>query len=615
MSRPLDRFFNQSPAKKKKSARRLPVARAVPRLRILMILVAVIFSLAAGRAVQVQAIDASTVATEAADQITVIRNLPAMRGTITDRNGEVLVYTQDTVQVSVNPKMIATNGRMSANMTARDKETAAGAPARLAGLLAQYLGGAPADYLAFLTTSKTQSQPVGSKVPATTGRALLQAVRDAGLVGVSAASSPTRTYPNNALAANLLGYVNGEGVGAGGLEYALNSSLSGTPGKEVYESSTGGEKIPMGNNTLVPAVNGLDYLLTTDDGLQWLTEQLLANNLRRTNGAWISAIVENVKTGEILVLADYPTFDPNTYGKADPANLGNRAVTDSYTPGSVEKLLTFSALIDQGLVDPGEVVKVPPKIKSGDNWIKDAFPHGNIKLYARGVVAKSSNVGTIELARRASKQSLHDYLASFGLGVKTKVGLPGEGAGSLPPANMADYTRDGLAFGGSAVSVTMVQMAAAVGAIANGGVYNPPQILKSRTLADGTVENLTSGQPHRVISAATATKVLSMMEAMAQNSSNHQFDVPGYRVGAKTGTSQILNPKTGAVTGLVTSAISVAPIEDPKILVYVVEYDPKRGTSGSTVAGPVVQNLMSLALARYAVPQSTTTAPKLPIQP
>jgi cell division protein FtsI (penicillin-binding protein 3) len=610
----LDRFFNQSPTKKKKPARRLPVARAVPRLRILMILVAVVFSLAAGRAVQVQAIDASTVATEAADQITVSRNLPAMRGTITDRDGEVLVYTQDTVQMSVNPKMIATNGRMSANMTARDKETAAGAPAKLAGLLAQYLGGAPADYLARLTAS-SQSRDVGGKVPAATGRALLRAVSDAGLVGVYGKSAPTRSYPNNALAANLLGYVNAEGVGAGGLEYALNSSLSGTPGKEVYESSAGGEKIPMGNNTLVPAVNGLNYCLTADAGLQWPAEQLLGSNLRYTNGAWISAIVENVKTGEILVLADYPTFDPNTYGKADPANLGNRAVTDSYTPGSVEKLLTFSALIDQGLVDPGEVVKVPNKIKSGDNWIKDAFPHGNIKLYARGVVAKSSNVGTIELARRASKQSLHDYLASFGLGVKTKVGLPGEGAGSLPPANMADYTRDGLAFGGSALSVTMVQMAAAVGAIANGGVYNPPQILKSRTLADGTVENLTPGQPHRVISAATATKVLSMMEAMAQNSSSHQFDVPGYRVGAKTGTSQILNPKTGAVTGLVTSAISVAPIEDPQILVYVVEYDPKRGVSGSSVAGPVVQNLMSLALARYAVPQSTTTAPKLPIQP
>jgi len=614
VSRPLDRFVNKKPTKKK-SAGRLPVARAVPRLRILMIMVAVIFSLAAGRAVQVQAIDASTVATQAADQITVSRNLPAMRGTITDRNGEVLAYTQDTVQISVNPKMIATNGRMSASMTARDKETAAAAPAKLASLLAQYLGGAPADYLADLTASNSQNRPVGNKVPAATGRALLQAVSDANLVGVYSKSAPTRSYPNYTLAANLLGYVNAAGVGAGGLEYTLNSSLSGTPGKEVYESSTGGEKIPMGNNTLVPAVNGLDYTLTIDDGLQWSAEQLLANNLRQTDGTWIGAIVQNVKTGEILVMANYPTFDPNSSGKADPANLGNHVITDSYTPGSVEKLLTFSALIDQGLVDPGEVVKVPSKIKSGDSWITDAFSHGNIKLYARGVVAKSSNIGTIELARRASKQSLHDYLASFGLGSKTKVGLPGEGAGSLPSANMADYTRDGMAFGGSAVSVTMVQMAAAVGAIANGGVYNPPQILKSRTLADGTVENTTSGQPHRVISAETSTKVLSMMEAMAQNSSNHQFDVAGYRVGAKTGTSQILNPKTGAVTGLVTSAISVAPIEDPQILVYVVEYDPKRGASGSAVAGPVVQNLMSLALARYAVPQSTTTAPKLPIQP
>jgi cell division protein FtsI (penicillin-binding protein 3) len=180
---------------------------------------------------------------------------------------------------------------------------------------------------------------------------------------------------------------------------------------------------------------------------------------------------------------------------------------------------------------------------------------------------------------------------------------------------MPDYSRDGLAFGGSALTVTMPQMAAAVGAIANGGVYQPLQLLKSRTLADGTVQQLPAGQSHRVVSADTAGKVLSMMETMAQSSAVHRFDVAGYRVGAKTGTSQLLDRKTGKKVGLVTSAISVAPIEDPQILVYVVLSNPQRGSSGSSVAGPIVQQLMSIALPLYAVPQSTTPAPKLPVAP
>jgi cell division protein FtsI (penicillin-binding protein 3) len=613
VSRTLDRFFNKKAAKKRR-AHRLPVAPAVPRLRVLLIVVGVVFSLAAGRAVQVQAIDASTVADKAAYQRTITRALPAIRGTITDRDGELLAYTQDTVRVIASPKMISTNGRMSAPMTAKDREVAAAAPARLAALLAQYLGGTAEDYLPKLTATGGQ-QVMASAVPAATYRTLSQAVSDAGLVGISDEPVFTRTYPNGSLAANVLGYVNTEGVGAAGLEYVLNKSLTGTAGKEVYEGSAAGEKIPMGNNTVVAAVNGISQTLTLDAGLQWSAEQIVADQLRRTGADWGGVLVLDRSTGEVLTMAVSPSYDPNQYSKADPANLGNRAVTASYTPGSVQKLLTFAALVDQGLVDPDEVITVPSKIKSGDHVVRDAWDHGTIKLRARGVVAKSSNIGTIIAARRATKQSLHDYMVSFGMGAKTKVGLPGEATGTIPDADMPDYARDGQAFGGSAVTTTMVQMAAAVSVIANGGVYNPPQLVKSQTLPDGTVQEVSTGKSHRVISEDTAAKMLSMMEAMAQNSPSHQFDVPGYRVGAKTGTSKKYNAKCGCFRGLVTSAISVAPIENPRFVVYAVFDSPRRGGSGSAVAGPVVQKVMALALARYAVPQSTTSAPKLPIEP
>lgn len=599
-----------------KRRRALPVAAAVPRLRILLIVIAVIFSLAAGKAFQVQALDSSAVAAEAADQLTVTKELPAFRGQILDRNGEPLAFTEDTVNVVASPKLIATNGRWNAQMTASDREKAAAAPPKIAALIAQYLGGEAADYLPKLTVTGAGSryQLLKRQVPAATYRALSAAMAEAELVGLSSESAPTRSYPNGTLAANVVGFVNGEGKGASGLEYSLNSALSGTAGREIYESSPGGEKIPTGTNVLTPAVNGMTYQLTLDAGLQWQAEQLLAERVRKTKADSGSVIITNPKTGEILALATYPSYDPNDPSAAKKSNLGNRAVTDVYTPGSVQKTLTFATLLDLGLVRPTEVVKVPHSIKSGDHDIKDAWDHGTIKLYARGVLAKSSNVGTVTLARRTSTQTLHDYMVSFGLGAKTNLGLPGESSGYLPDATMPSYSRDGLAYGGSAFSVTLPQMAAAVGTIANGGVYNPPQLLASRTRSDGTVEKLSVGQPHRVVSTDAASEVLSMMEAMAQNTSSHVFDVPGWRVGAKTGTAQKLN-KRGRVVGLTTSAISVAPIPSPQVLVYAVIDHPRRGASGSAVAGPLVQQLTSLALARYAVPQSRGKAPKLAVAP
>lgn len=604
MSRPLDRFFG--PGRKRRRAK-LPLARSAGRVRSLLIVVAVVFSLAAGRAVQVQAIDATNVAAEAADQMTVSHVLPAFRGTITDRNGEVLAQTQDTVKIIADARMIRTNGRGEASMTASDQVAAAAAPAKIAAILVQYLGGVAEDYLPRLTASgKGESyQQIAQKVPAATFREVQAAMSAQKLVGLSSESQPTRVYPNGTLAANVIGAVNSSGVGASGLEYALNSSLAGKDGKEAYETSPNG-RIPLGDNALVEPVDGTDFQLTLDSPLQWQADQVLADRVRKTNADSGMLIVMNPKTGEVLALSQYPTFDPNDAGKADQKNVPSRAVTDPYTPGSVQKTLTLAALMDMGLTKPTDVVKVPKQLKSGDQYIKDAETNLPSHLYVRGVLAKSSNIGTILLSRKASKQSLHDYYVSFGLGQKTGIGLQGESAGILPAANMPDYARDGLAFGGSAVAVTLVQEAAAIAAIANGGVYNKPKLISSATAAE----------PHRVVSAETAADMLSMMETMAQQNASHTFDVTGYRVGAKTGTSKKFDTSCNCFRGLVTSAVSVAPVEDPQVLVYAVLDNPKRdGSAGGSVAGPVVQDVMSVALTRYGVPQSTGKVPRLPISP
>lgn len=616
MSRPLDRFFQPRPAKKKRrrKATRLPVAPSVGRLRVLLIMIAVVFSLVAGRAVQVQAIDASKVATEAADQMTVSMVLPAFRGQITDRNGEVLAFTEDTVDVIGDPEQIQTNGKMK-QATDADRSTGAANVARVAALAAQTLGGDVATYTNQLSKPDDGYEVLARSVPSATYRQLVQAMNEAGLLGVRSISDPTRKYPNGSLAAALLGFVNSQGIGSAGLEQALNSSLAGTAGKESYESSPNG-KIPMGNTVLVPAQNGVSYQLTIDAALQWQVEQILGDRVRVTGAKSGMAMVMNAKTGEILALATYPSFDANDPGDASAGDLLNHAVGFPYTPGSVQKTLTFAALIDQGLVRPTDVVDVPAKIKSGDDWVTDAWSHGDIKLYARGVLAKSSNVGTIKLSRKSSKQALHDYYASFGLGAKTGVGLPGESAGVLPSADAPDYTRDGEAFGGSGISVTLLQEAAAVAAVTNGGVYHAPVLIKSSTTADGTTTDYpVKTAPRRVVSESTSKSVLSMMETMTQQSTSHTFDIPGYRTGAKTGTSQKYEPTCKCFNGLVTSTIGVGPVEDPSLLSYVVIDSPKRGASGSSVAGPAYQNIMSLAMARYGIPQSTAKAPSLPVAP
>ncbi|MDQ7992057.1 MAG: penicillin-binding protein 2 [Propionicimonas sp.] len=651
MSRPLDRFFYGKPARAAKpdgarpkprparsSAshraaatrsstrprqparnaprpwRRLPLAPTLGRLRMMLIAIAVVFSLAAGRAVQVQAVDADAVAAEAAKEITVTRNLPAFRGQITDRNGDVLAFTEATVTVIADPEMIRTNGKFDEPMTSKDEEVAATAAQRIADLMAVHLGGTSADYLPGLTLAGKRYSIVGRNVSAASYSNLSAAMSEAGLIGLHRESAPTRRYSNGQLAANILGYVNKEGKASGGLELALNATLSGTDGLEVYETSPNG-KIPLGESELVPARNGQDYRLTIDAGLQWQVEQVLADRVRVAEAESGTAIVMNIKTGEVLALANFPSYDPNDYGSFDPDDLGNRALTDVYEPGSVQKVLTFAAMLDSGTIRPTDVVEVPGRIKSGNDYVEDAWSHGTEEFYARGVLAKSSNIGTIILARKMKKADLQGYLASFGLGRKTGIGLPGESAGILPGPDMPDYSRDGLAFGGSAVAVTAIQEAAAVAAVTNGGIYNQPRIIASTTLADGTVEEFPTAEPRRVISEEASKELVSMMEAMVTNNSAGTFVVPGYRTGAKTGTSQKINTKTGSRSGIVGSTIGVGPVEDPQLLAYVVIDNPKRGSFGGSVAGPAYQDILQLALSRYGVAPSKSESPKLPVAP
>ena len=600
------------------SERRWPVGSPKGRLRAALVALGLVATLLAARAIVVQGLDSASNAAKAAALMSVSRTIVPNRGTITDRYGEVLASSQPAVTIVADPTQIATNGLLARSMTLRDKQKASGAPNAIADVLVQYLGGDHSAYVTMLTKPNTKYVVIAKKVQAYTYLQISDKLSALGYVGLYRETAAVRTYPNGTLASNVLGFVrdsdNGVGqVGAGGLEYAYNAELAGTEGSEMYETSPNG-KIPTGQNVLVPAQDGVSYTLTLDAGLQYMVENRLAETVDQAKAVSGTAIVMNVKTGELLALANYPSFDSNSPGTALAANLGDRAITDAYEPGSVEKVLTMAALTDSGTITPDTKVVVPSDVMSGGMPIKDAFSHGTIHLTARGIVANSSNIGTVLLTRQMDKAKLVTYLESFGLGATTGLGLPGEATGSLPSTSLADNTRDQISFG-QGLSVTAVQEAAAVAGIVNGGVYNSPTIIKSAVTTDGKAVPVPVSTSRRVISEASSQMVLDMMESVvASKVGVNRFPIEGYRTADKSGTAQRIDPTCKCYNGYVASFIGVAPVEDPSILVYVVVNQPQGATEGSSVAAPAFKDIMRVALQRYGVLPSTSPAPVKPIE-
>lgn len=599
------------------------------RLRVFVVVVALLLGVAGIRAFQLQALDPQAFAAEAAKKMQTSRDEPAQRGAITDRNGVVLAETEPGYMVFVDPDMIMTNGADKRYKMSQQKAAEAkAAPEAVANILVKHLGGRKEQYLEIFnrtdakTGERSRYEVVARQVPAHTFTLIQQDMR-AGLggedvgphgtkrwYGVFGESDPIRSYPNRATASNVVGFVNGEGDGASGLEFALEKKLKGVDGTTTFDRSTYG-RIPLGTNTMVPAIDGNSYELTIDSDLQWMTDQFLAKGIQQANAKTGTAVAMNVKTGEVLALSVLPTFDSSNPGAAKSEDLGNRAVTQAYEPGSTEKVLTMAALADQGLVTPDTKVRVPEKIASGSGYVRDSFEHGTLQLTARGVIAQSSNIGTIQLSRQMDKAKLREYLSSFGLGTRTGVGLPGETAGQLPGADMPDYQRDQISFG-QGLSVNAVQMAAALSSVVNGGTYHQPTILKSAKDTQGKDIELDEPVQRRVISEEASAMTVNMMEAVTMAKPDER-SIPGYRVAGKSGTAQRYDSKCKCYNGFTASYVGVAPAEDPQILVYVVIDQPANGNLGSRLALPVVNQVLQVALPRYNVLPSSTEAQREPL--
>ena len=397
--------------------RRRGATRGTPllRLRAGFVVIAMVLSFFGARLVQLQGMDprsyASMAAAEGAAQVPLL----AERGDILDRNGIPLAD-------SIQGKMVVADPMLTADQ----------AP-ELARLLSDRLG---VDYFRTLAALRGRAEDsrfeyVARRVPSTLAGDTVAELDAAGYEGVSLRDDPIRDYPAGDVAANLIGYM-GTDEPLGGLERTFDAQLAGTDGEATWQStSRKGVRIPLRESTIRAARNGTPLRTTLDRDLQWFTQKVLAQAVQRYRAESGAAVVLDTRTGSVLALADVPTFDANEPTESPEADLGSRAMSEPYEPGSVQKVLTAASLIDAGKAFPRQRFRVPSSLDRQDRSIGDWFPHGTIRLTLAGIIAKSSNIGTVLAADAFTPVQLVDYLHRFGLGQRTDIGVRGETPGIL----------------------------------------------------------------------------------------------------------------------------------------------------------------------------------------
>ncbi|WP_299057676.1 penicillin-binding protein 2 [uncultured Nocardioides sp.] len=574
--------------------------QSVLRLRVAMVVIAMALSVLGARLVQLQGVDPDSYAEMAAAEGTVDAVLPAQRGEILDRNGVALASSVDGMMVVVNPQLV-------------DEDAAP----ELARLLADRLDVDYFDTLTQVRDQRYQFRYVARRVPSTVANETLEAVEDAGFDGLSLEEDPVRDYPAGDVAANLVGFMGAEGEPRAGLELTFESMLHGTDGEARY-STGGGNRIPLGETSTVDPVDGEDLTLTIDRDVQWFVQRALRNAVEGADADSGVAIVQDTRSGEILALADHPTFDASQPLLSDKADLGSRALSDVYEPGSVQKALTLASLLDAEEVTPTTRITVPSELESGDTVIGDYWDHDTLRLTVAGAISQSSNIGTVLAARRMDPERLHDYLVGFGEGAPTGVGVGGESTLPLPDGEVwTPMAADRIAFGQS-VSVNALQMTAGINAIANGGVYVSPSLVRgSATTAAGDEVGTDEVERRRVVSEVAARQTSDVLEQVVDPETGVApgAAVPGYRVAGKTGTAQRANDECNCYDGTLTVSFGgFAPADDPRFTVYVAVQNPRNGGGGGSVGGPAFSSIMGQLLRHYSVPPTNSSPAELPIE-
>ena len=372
--------------------------------------------------------------------------------------------------------------------------------------------------------------------------------------------------------------------------------------------------IPTGANSMTEATTGTTVRLTIDRDIQYVAQQAIAKRVAQSRADSGTIVVMDPRTGEILALATAPTFDPNKAASATDSNRGNRALTNVFEPGSTSKLMTLAAVVNEGKANAYSAFRIPSKLVRGGEDFQDHTPHGTLNLTLAGIMAKSSNIGTILAAERIGGKKLYKYLKKFGIGEPTGLGFPGEATGYVPPhKDWSATSMPTIAFG-QGLSVNAVQAASVFATIANDGVRVQPSLVAELVHADGTVEVPPASETTRVVSPSAAKQVRAMLESVVgEGGTAPMAAIPGYRVGGKTGTAQAFNESCRCYSGVVASFIGIAPADDPQLVVAVSIMNPRAGRYGGELGGPVFKDVMTYALQARQIPPTGSTATRLPL--
>jgi cell division protein FtsI (penicillin-binding protein 3) len=577
-------------------------ALSLRRMHVGFLVVAVLLSVFAVRVVQLQGLDAAAYAAQARELGVVREVLPATRGTIRDRHGVALAESLDGMMVVADPT-----------------KTRDDAP-EIAAILQERLGINYIDAVKNLdyADEDVHFRYIARRVPSAQATAVVAELDELGYKGVDVRRDPLRSYPGKDIAANLLGYTNREGQAVGGVETIYDSLLSGTDGSTTYDVGVGGARIPLGDNSTVEPSEGHDLRLTIDRDVQFFAQRLLRQTVDSARAESGSVVAMDVKTGELLAVADYPTYDANDDYHETTEDLGSGAFADIYEPGSVQKVLTMGALLEEGLVTPRTRITVPKNIRSSDRVISDYFDHETLRLTTTGVLAKSSNVGTVLAARELASRKLYRYLRGFGLA--DRVGIEGYGQEPGMVSHWRDWIqveRDNIAFG-QGLALTAMHMTAALNTIARGGEYVQPSVVQGRVVdTQGRTTGSDVARTRQVLSPETSRKLTRMMRMVLDEKEGTApgAAIPGYQAAGKTGTAQRVSPECSCYgRDFTVSFGGFAPADDPRFTIYVAVHKPRNGAGGGSTGGPIFRKLMGYMLQKYAVPPSGRRLKDLPIE-
>jgi len=511
------------------------------------------------------------------------------RGQLLDRQGRELARSIETISIFVDPGELHES---EIQVLATKLSLVLGSDS---GALYKDLQMSLKAQSRFLWIARRVTQEVAEKV------------QSLGLEKVHVIREPQRFYPNGQLAAHVLGFVGIDGVGLGGVEQVYNEKIAGEPGKLFIEKDSSGRAY---ESFEIPSLPGKIVVLTIDQSLQYRAEYALANAVAQSHARSGTAIVLDPKSGEILALANVPTFDPNNVGAARTEVRSNWAIENIYEPGSTFKIVAFSAAIDRGLVKPTDKIDCQMgSITVAGRLIHDHHAFGSLTIAE--ALAKSSNVAAIKLGLRVGDQSMHDYITRFGFGSRTRIELPGETAGLVRPVKRWQPSSIGSIAMGQEVGVTPVQMAAAFGTLANNGIRVAPHLVREIRTSTGVTAYRANPEQRRVVSESTATQLRSMLEGVTLNGTAKKAQLDGYTAAGKTGTAQKIDPKTRTYsrTKHVASFVGFAPVNNPAAVIIVVIDEPGGAYHGGDVAAPVFREIAEQILPELGVPPDTHFQP------